>query len=69
MRPLSARPHVYREGVYPLTEMPLSMASLLPEAREDLTLGLVDPAGFLMLRYPQHADLARVRKDLGRLIR
>jgi hypothetical protein len=56
-------------GVYPLAELPAPVAALLPEAREDLTLGLVDPAGYLMLRYSQHADLARVRKDLGRLIR
>ena len=38
-------------------------------ARTDLTLALVDPAGYLMLRYPEQADLKRVRKDLGKLIR
>lgn len=56
-------------GVYVLADLPLSMAERLRPARGDLTLALVDPAGYLMLRYPEQADLKRVRKDLGKLIR
>lgn len=56
-------------GVYLLSELPAGIAATLPEPREDLVIALVDPAGYLMLCYPEHADLSRVRKDLGRLIR
>ena len=56
-------------GVYLLAELPVVLDDRLPEAHTDLTLALVDPAGYLMLRYPEQADLKRVRKDLGKLIR
>jgi hypothetical protein len=46
----------------------LSNGPYLP-AQADFTLALVDPGGHLMLRYPEHADLKQVRKDLGKLIR
>lgn len=56
-------------GVYVLVDAPPALADRLHPARTDLTLALVDPAGYLMLRYPEQADLSRVRKDLGKLIR
>lgn len=56
-------------GVYRLTEWPTDIAERTHPARNDLTLALVDPAGYLMLRYPEHAELKRVRADLGKLIR
>ena len=39
----------------------------LPDADEG-ALYLVDPLGHLMMRWPAEADLARVRKDLSRLL-
>ncbi len=56
-------------GVYLLAELPPMVHQSVPAARADIALALVDPAGYLMLRYPEQADLARVRKDLGKLIR
>lgn len=56
-------------GVYLLAELPATIAGRMHPARTDLVLALVDPAGFLMLRYPEQSDLRRVRKDLGKLIR
>lgn len=56
-------------GVYALVDLPVEMSDRLHVARTDSTLALVDPAGYLMLRYPEQADLKRVRKDLGKLIR
>lgn len=56
-------------GVYVLIGMPVALAERLHDASTDVTLALVDPAGYLMLRYPEHADLSRVRKDIGKLIR
>ena len=56
-------------GVYALADLPGVLPERLYPARTDLPLALVDPAGSLMLRYPEQADLKRVRKDLGKLIR
>lgn len=56
-------------GVYTLAAVPTELSERLAEPNEDLALALVDPAGYLMLRFPEHADLRLVRKDLGRLIR
>jgi hypothetical protein len=56
-------------GVYVVPQWPVTAAQLLPESNQSFTLALVDPAGYLMMRYDAQADLARVRKDLGKLIR
>lgn len=56
-------------GVYALADLPLPLRQGVPEPSADITLALIDPAGYLMLRYPEQADLARVRKDVGKLIR
>ena len=48
---------------------PWADAQILLGEPAERTLALVDPAGYLMLRYPEQADLKRVRKDLGKLIR
>ena len=56
-------------GVYVLGDVPLALRERVRPGRSDLLLALVDPAGYLMLRYPEQADLKRVRKDLGKLIR
>jgi hypothetical protein len=69
-RPVAADSVLGRaSGVYVLADLPLGLSGRLKPARSDLTLALVDPAAFLMLRYPEQADLKRVRKDLGKLIR
>ena len=56
-------------GVYRIRDLPAIVSDRLPRPLDDLSLALVDPAGYLMLTYPEHAELARVRKDLGKLIR
>lgn len=56
-------------GLYVLVDAPVALVDRMHPARTDLTLALVDPAGYLMLRYPEQADLSRVRKDIGKLIR
>lgn len=56
-------------GVYTLADLPPVVQQHVPAARIDIALALVDPAGYLMLRYPEQADLARVRRDVGKLIR
>lgn len=57
------------QGVYSLVDLPSALHDRLHPAHTDVTLALVDPAGYLMLRYPEKSDLKRVRKDLGKLIR
>lgn len=57
------------QGVYVLSDVPSAIDERVHPARTDLTLALFDPAGYLILRYPEHADLSRVRKDFGKLIR
>ncbi len=56
-------------GVFALSGLPAEVSDKIPAARDDVVLALIDPAGYLMLRYPEQADLSRVRKDLGKLIR
>lgn len=69
-RPVAAGSVLGRaSGVYVLADMPFPLAARIDAADRDLTLALVDPAGYLMLSYPERADLKLVRKDLGKLIR
>ncbi|MGD9584163.1 MAG: hypothetical protein AB7V26_10935 [Lysobacterales bacterium] len=42
---------------------------LLPDPLGSIQLALVDPNGFMVLRFPPSADFERVRRDLKRLIR
>lgn len=56
-------------GVYVLGNLPAPVEARLPAPAADVAMALVDPAGYLMLTFPERADLARVRKDLGKLIR
>jgi hypothetical protein len=56
-------------GVYELSALPPELDTRIAPARSDLTMALIDPAGYVMLRYPEQSDLRRVRKDLGKLIR
>ena len=37
-------------------------------ADDGLALALVDPGGFLMMRYPEGYDLAGVRRDLPKVV-
>lgn len=57
-------------GVYVLApSAATSLPSALPAAVTDLALAVVDPNGYLILRYPENADFSRLRKDLSRLVK
>ena len=57
-------------GIYPIELVEAgTIESILPEPRTGLRLGLVDPNGFLVLRFPENAEAARLRRDLERLLR
>ncbi len=46
-----------------------AIAQLTPVSTQStLTTYLIDPAGFIILRYPDNADAGGIRKDLGRLL-
>ncbi len=62
---LAAEPGVYQLA-QPLAD---SVNNALPRPTGDARLALVDPNGYVILRYPQHADLAQVRKDLTKLVK
>lgn len=57
-------------GIYPVQIADAERIDpALPDPPVTIRLALVDPNGFVVLRFPQTADFARVRQDLGRLIR
>lgn len=57
-------------GVYPLAQpAEASIDSALPRPRQRPRLALVDPNGFVVLRYSEDADYTGVRKDLGKLLK
>lgn len=57
-------------GVYLLAQ-PLdpALTTVLPQPDQDPQFALVDPNGYVVLRYPQQADFSAVRKDLGKLLK
>ncbi len=48
---------------------PAALAALRPKAGDDLAAAIVDPRGFLVLRYPAGYDARGLRKDLAKLVR
>lgn len=55
-------------GVYYLKQFPAELDQGLPQPEADLRLGLVDPSGYFVMRFPEHAELKPVRRDLGKLV-
>lgn len=55
-------------GVYYLSRIPAELDASLPQPETDLRLGLVDPSGYFVMRFPEHAELKPVRRDLGKLV-
>ncbi len=65
-------------GIYPelqqpdaaqLSSLQLAISQLQPPDTENqLMTYLIDPAGFIILRYPENSDATGIRKDLGRLL-
>ncbi|AVP98867.1 hypothetical protein C7S18_17530 [Ahniella affigens] len=55
-------------GVYYLQQFPAELNTGLPQPETDLRLGLVDPSGYFVMRFPEHAELKPVRRDLGKLV-
>jgi hypothetical protein len=57
-------------GVYALAQpVDLSIDAVIARPAQDPRLVLVDPNGYAILRYPEQADLSRVRKDLAKLLK
>jgi hypothetical protein len=57
-------------GVYLLSQpVEASVAAALPRPQQAPRLALVDPNGYVVLRYPEDADFSGVRKDLGKLLK
>ncbi len=57
-------------GVYALAQpVHASIEQAMPRPSDDPQLALVDPNGFVILRYPQQANFTEVRKDLGKLLK
>lgn len=57
-------------GVYPLIQpLDSSVSQGLAMPQHAPRLALVDPNGYIILRYPQAADLSQVRKDLAKLLK
>lgn len=57
------------QGIYAPRIAADGIDPLLADPRGAIRLALVDPNGFLVLRFPESADPAQVRSDLQRLIR
>jgi hypothetical protein len=57
-------------GVYLLMQPAgTGIDAILPMPVSGPQLALVDPNGYVILRYPEQADLGRVRKDLAKLLK
>jgi hypothetical protein len=57
-------------GVYALMQpADSSIDALVARPVREPRLVLVDPNGYAVLRYPEQADLSRVRKDLAKLLK
>lgn len=57
-------------GVYALMQpVDSSIDAVIPQPVNEPRLVLVDPNGYAILRYPEQADLGRVRKDLAKLLK
>lgn len=57
-------------GVYVLAQpVEASLATALPRPGQGPRLALVDPNGYVVLRYAEDADYSGVRKDLGKLLK
>ncbi|PIV32911.1 MAG: hypothetical protein COS34_10560 [Lysobacterales bacterium CG02_land_8_20_14_3_00_62_12] len=63
--PLARTHGVYLLAPGTATQLP----SALPTAVTDIALAVVDPNGYLILRYPENANLSRLRTDLLRLVK
>ena len=46
-----------------------TLAGLRPTGADEITVALVDPHGFLALRYPVGYDASKLRKDLAKLVK
>lgn len=59
-------------GVYLLSapvDASISTALPMPMPSSEPRLALVDPNGYVVLRYPEQADYSKVRKDLAKLLK
>lgn len=55
-------------GIYHLTDLPAELVQALPQPNTDLRLGLIDPSGYFVMRFPEQAELKPVRRDIGKLV-
>ncbi|MBK8283693.1 MAG: hypothetical protein IPK97_01780 [Ahniella sp.] len=55
-------------GVYYLRDLPPELLEGLPQPSSDLQMGLVDPSGYFVMRFPEQAELKPVRRDIGKLV-
>ena len=55
-------------GVYRLNKVPPELLDGMPRPVADLQMGLVDPSGYFVMRFPEHAELKPVRRDIGKLV-
>lgn len=55
-------------GIYHLEGVPAPLLEALPRPAADLRLGMVDPSGYFVMRFPEQAELKPVRRDIGKLV-
>ncbi len=53
----------------PAQDVDAKLAALRPSAAGEVAVALVDPHGFLALRYPVGYDASELRKDLAKLVK
>jgi hypothetical protein len=61
---------IKEHGVYRLAEpVDINVDNAMPKPSNYPQLALVDPNGYVIMRYPEQADLSKVRKDLAKLLK
>lgn len=55
-------------GIYHLENLPDPLVQALPRPVADLRLGMIDPSGYFVMRFPEQAELKPVRRDIGKLV-